>query len=110
MTSVSARPVLLRGTYLPDKSWISQGGAHVNLEDGYSSDWDSERNLTVLEPMEGLSLTARSTARRTIGPKSGIGMRRGCRFSQSLTRRKITPATTHAADVVQMASGKGDGH
>ena len=41
-----------RGKYRADKFWISQGGALANLEDGDSSDWDSERDLTDLEPME----------------------------------------------------------
>ena len=40
---------------MPDDSWISQGGARTDLEDGHSSDWDSERDLTDLEPMEGLT-------------------------------------------------------
>lgn len=90
-----------RGKYRADNFWISQGGARANLEDGDSSDWDSERDLTVLEPMEGLTDSEIDGGKgdwtedrhRKWGGNAG--------YSQSLTRSKpktYAPRPASSAD------------
>jgi hypothetical protein len=95
-----------KGKLMPDNSWISQGGARVDLEDGRSSDWDSERDLSDLEPMEGLTEDEideeeddwTKVRHRKWGGNAGS--------SQSL---KLQSSKSHAGVFVQRASGKGDG-